>query len=607
MNFLSSIKKSLGLDYRSLALFRVFFGFIIMADVLSRLPDLTNFYTDIGLIPRSLFVGEMAMPWSFSLHLANGSLPFAILMFSLHFLFGLMVAFGFKTRWALIGAYVMTASVHNRNWVVNNGGDDILRSLAFISIFLPLNKLFSVDSALTKNRDPLPSVHLSTWGWMYYLQIFVVYYIGYLLKDHPMWRRDFTAVYYSAHLDIFATDLSLWLRQSDLFLKASTIFTIGVEWLGPLLLVFSSVAGRYWWVLRSMVILLFLSLHIGIILTMNIGVFPYLCLVMWLIFIPGEVWDKFFGIFRKRGFGTLNLYYDGECLFCHKAVLLMKEFFLLPEVKITPAQDFPKVNTLLLKENSWVVSKAEGQNQFHYNGFLELMRHSPLLYPLVPLLGRSFIIKFCNGIYRWVASHRQQMSRLSQHLEFKSEKKEIPYLSYLYQLAGAFFFTTLLMWNLTTVKKWNIQANYFQNVARWFHLYQEWNMFAPFPKMDNVWIEIPALLDDGTQIELLTGSRDIYSNKEKEFNKLIPNEHWRKFYLNLSDRTDYARYYGGYLCRKWNERQERWVNDVGLRKFDINVYSEMNLLGHKKGGPVKKSTWKHWCYDEDYKRESSPQ
>ena len=47
-----------------------------------------------------------------------------------------MMVLGYKTRWAVFGAYLMTVSVHNRNWLVNNGGDDILRSILFLSIFL---------------------------------------------------------------------------------------------------------------------------------------------------------------------------------------------------------------------------------------------------------------------------------------------------------------------------------------------------------------------------------------------------------------------------------------------------------------------------------------
>jgi predicted DCC family thiol-disulfide oxidoreductase YuxK/uncharacterized membrane protein YphA (DoxX/SURF4 family) len=604
MNFLGHIKRTIGLDYRSLALYRCLMGLIVIADVVYRVPDLINFYTDVGLVPRTTFVSEMGMPWSFSFHLANGSLGFAIAMFALHFIFGLMLVFGFKSRWAMIGAYIMTASVHNRNWLVNNGGDDILRAILFISIFLPLDRCFSLDSALRRDKKPLGEVHVSTWGWMFFLQVFVIYYVSYILKDHAIWRTDFTAVYYSSRLDIFSTTFGVWLRDFPTFQKLTTIFTIYLEFLGPLLLVFAAVFGKFWWVARFLVVLLFWGLHIGIIATMNIGVFPWTCLAMWLIFLPTPFWDKIIGFYRAKGFGKLTLYFDGECRFCEKAVMILREFFLLSEVTIEEAQSLPKINQAMLKENSWVVVDQHGKSFFHFSGMIEVMRHSPILKWFLPLFTPGFIFSFFNRAYKWVGLNRQSMGRYTQYLEFKTQKKDITWLKWIYQALGGFMFVTLLMWNLTTIKKWQIQAPFFQDVTRWLHLYQEWNMFAPFPKMDNIWVEIPATLGDGSEIELLTGDRDIFSIKDQRFYKLIPNEHWRKFYLNLSERTDYARYYGGYLCRQWNDRNISWVKDTTLRKMEIIVYSQTNLLNGDKGGISRKLTWKHWCFDEDYNKEN---
>jgi hypothetical protein len=173
MKFLRFFQLSMGLDFRSMAIYRAFIGIIVMADVIYRLPDLTNFYTDIGLVPRGIFISEMAMPWSFSLHLANGSLAYQVILFALHFLFGLMLLTGYKTRWAFLGAYLMTVSVHNRNWMVNNGGDDVLRSILFLSIFLPTNRWWSVDSALSKEEKPSGS-YLSTWVMALTFQLFMI-------------------------------------------------------------------------------------------------------------------------------------------------------------------------------------------------------------------------------------------------------------------------------------------------------------------------------------------------------------------------------------------------------------------------------------------------
>lgn len=608
MRFIEHLKNSLSFDYRSLALYRFFIGWIVVADVLSRVPDLENFYTDLGLVPRSLFVSEMTMPWSFSLHLANGTFEFIVLMFSLHLILGLMLVVGLKTRWAMLGAFIMAVSVHNRNWLVNNGGDDVLRAILFISIFLPLNRFFSIDSALAKKKETTESNshnHFSSWGLTFILQVFLIYFVSYILKDHDVWRKDFTAHYFSSRLDIFVTPFGVWLRQFDLLGNIITIFSIFLEWSGPLLLVFSFIFGRHWWKVRFTLVVIFILFHIGIFFTMNIGLFTFICEVMWISLIPGPFWDKMADHFRKKNYHKISIYYDGDCGFCQKGVRLIREFFLFSKVPILPAQDNSSIFEDMKKAHSWVVVNEKGKRFFYYDAFIELVNHSFILKPF-QFIFSSKIMRSCGGrVYHWVSHHRPLMGKFSQWLNYVPEKNPITTLRWLSELSGAFMFITILSWNLSTIKKYDVHIPFLKSVTRWIHLYQEWNMFAPYPKKDNIWVEIPAVLSDGSEIELLTGSRDIYSIKEKSFYEFVPNEHWRKFYLNMSDKTTYARYYGGFLCRQWNMRNIRHVPTTTLKKFEIIVYSQMNLLNNEKGGINQKLTWKHWCFDEDFKRENS--
>ncbi|MCM2348905.1 MAG: DCC1-like thiol-disulfide oxidoreductase family protein [Bacteriovoracaceae bacterium] len=603
MPVISFIKKTFSFDDRSMALYRVLIGIIVMSDVIYRWPDLMNFYTDVGLIPRSIFTSELTMPWSLSFHLANGSYLFAVLMFSLHFLFGLMLFVGFKSRGAMIGAFLMTVSVHNRNWLVNNGGDDVLRAILFLSIFLPLNRCFSLDSALNKEKKETTD-YFSTWTLAFFLQAFVIYFVSYILKNHPIWREELTAVHFSSRLDIFASGIGIWIRDYPFIMKFITGFSIYLEWLGPILLMLGFIFGKRWWIVRMVIVVLFMGFHFGIFATMNIGLFPFIAITMWSIFIPGPVWDKFMGYFEGKNYGKITIYFDGECGFCQKGVRIIREFFLLPEVGIKVAQETPAVYADMQKNHSWVVVNERSERFFHFSAWIELVRHSPLLRPLAAFFALRPINWMGQKIYLWVSGHRGLMGKLSQFLEYSTAKKEIVTFKWLLEALGAFIFVTLFMWNLTTIKKYNIKAPFFQTVTRWLHLYQEWNMFAPYPKMDNIWIEVPATLSDDSEIELLTGDRDIYGIKDQAFYAQIPNEHWRKFYLNLSEKSEYARYYGGYLCRQWNKRNIRLVKDTTLRKMEIIVYSQPNLPNGDKGGISRKLSWKHWCFDEDYKREA---
>ncbi|MFA5583825.1 MAG: hypothetical protein WDA09_06385, partial [Bacteriovoracaceae bacterium] len=145
--FLEYIKRSFGFDYRSMSLYRVLLGLIIIIGVLYRMPDITAFYTDSGLLPRQTFLSEFALPWSFSLHLASGSYWVMFLFLVIQMILGGMVLLGYHTRWALLFSYILNVSLHNRNWLINNGGDDVLRAILFLSIFLPLDRYFSVDAS----------------------------------------------------------------------------------------------------------------------------------------------------------------------------------------------------------------------------------------------------------------------------------------------------------------------------------------------------------------------------------------------------------------------------------------------------------------------------
>jgi Vitamin K-dependent gamma-carboxylase len=506
MRFFHFLKETFSFDERSLALYRILMGLIVMSDVLYRWVDLKSFYTDQGIIPRNLFLNEMTLPWSFSLHLSNGSEAIISILFFIHLICGLFILFGYKTQLSMLFAFIFTVSVHNRNWLVNNGGDDVLRAILFISIFLPLGRCFSIDQ-INRPKNVNDRSHFSVWNLVFFVQVFAIYFISYILKDHPIWRSEWSAFFYSSRLDIFATPLGIWLRNYPTFGVVITFFSIYLEWLGPLLLVFSFLFFKHWWKIRTLLVFAFIGFHFGIFLTMNIGLFTFICEAMWVIFLPGKFWE--------------------------------------------------------------------------------------ILAPQLKKMDSSKLTKMFQSIFQ-VHAERASLGRVSRFWIWPKEA------------FGIFMLMNLIVWNCTTVKKWNIQAPFFQNVTRWLHLYQEWNMFAPYPKMDNIWIEIPAELSDGQQIELLSGDKDIYSVKDQSFVKGVKNEHWRKFYLNLSDRTDYSRYYGGYLCRRWNDQKIRSVENALLKKFEIIVYSQATERDGSKGGISRKLSWKHWCFDQDYKRENPP-
>jgi len=584
---LNMIKKNFSLDVRSLGLYRILLGLILMLDTLSRFGDRRDFYTDFGLISRDFFLTQMSLPWSFSLHYANGSETFVTLMLLLQLWVGFLVLMGYKTRWMIFFSFIFNVSIHNRNWLINNGGDDILRSILFISIFLPLATRFSVDEGLRKNQSE-EKQSLSFWTSTYLIQVFCVYFFSYLLKDHFIWREEFSAFFYSSRLDIFATPLTIWMREFDSLGVIITKFSIYLEWLGPLLLLFSFLTFKFFDRLRLSLVLLFMSFHFGIFLTMNIGLFPFIGMLIWIPFIPSSAWDFLGNKFKKQG---LILFYDEDCLFCEKMVHILKSLFLPKEVIIKPAQSDVEVNKIMLEKNSWVVSNESGEFKTSYDGILELISHSPFLCwtyffwnskPLRVLGAKSYL---------FVSTHRQLMARWSQYLIFKPVYKKNVALSFLYESLGLFILVSIFSWNLATIKRFNLEFPRLADVVRFLHLYQEWNMFSPFPKMDNIWVEVPATFSNADHYEYLTGRKNVDQRDSMSFYASIPNEHWRKYYLNLSEKPEQLANFGRFLCFKEMNPSRR------LKNFEINIYSQMNLPSGDKGEIKKIQSWIHQCYE----------
>jgi hypothetical protein len=110
-----------------------------------------------------------------------------------------------------------------------------------------------------------------------------------LLKTAPSWRSDFSAVYYALAGDHYTTPLGLKLLAYPRLLAALTAGSIVLEFCGPLLLFLP--IGRRW--VRTLVPLAMIGFHLGLVLTMTIGTFPWICIVAWAALLPPSAWDRF--------------------------------------------------------------------------------------------------------------------------------------------------------------------------------------------------------------------------------------------------------------------------------------------------------------------------
>ncbi|WP_255150264.1 HTTM domain-containing protein [Halorarius halobius] len=269
----------LGVDPRALAAFRIGLGVVLLLDLALRAGSLTAFYTDRGVLPRSLLRATYPTLGELSLHALFGALWWQALLFALTALVAVALVAGVHSRAAAVVAFVLVVSLHLRNPPLLNAGDSLLRRLLLWGSLVPLGARWGYDAAGTDERV----LSVATVG--LYLQVLAVYVVNAVLKLRgDAWHAG-TAVRY-----VFGVD-ALTVGLGDLLAGQATLLTVGAyAWLAllvasPLLLV---TAGRA----RTLLVGALVGGHLFMLATLRLGVFPLVSVVSLLPFLPASVWDR---------------------------------------------------------------------------------------------------------------------------------------------------------------------------------------------------------------------------------------------------------------------------------------------------------------------------
>src|SRR5262245_4246164 len=194
------VKEFFTLDVRSLALFRIGLGVMILLDWIERLPDLKRHYSDDGIVPRSVITGMQPI----SIHLYHGSVWFQAILAGIAIVAALCLIVGWRTPLACLLSWFLLVSVHARNPSLMQGGDHLIRIIAFWGIFLPLGACYSVDAS-RPGAQPATRKVLTPASFAYILQLCMVYFFAASWKWAPEWRDDGTAIYLALTIEVFTT------------------------------------------------------------------------------------------------------------------------------------------------------------------------------------------------------------------------------------------------------------------------------------------------------------------------------------------------------------------------------------------------------------------
>lgn len=281
------------LDLRGLALFRCFLGAIICMKIFQLFPNLGLLMADDGVLPLTTLPEVTTPLWAvisvYSWFASHEAISFLAI---LYLLIAILFLLGWKTRIMTCLLWFMTISLNTRNPLILNGGDTVMEVFLFWGIFLPLGACFSLDACKFSSSSPssTSSTIISFGSTCFILQIVCIYVLSGHAKSHSVWVMDFDALKYALMNESYVTALGKKLLNYPALLKSLTIATLYLEQL-LILLLFSPYYPRLF---RTIIPFTFILFHTGIALTLDVGLFSYACIAVWIALFPDTVYDRLF-------------------------------------------------------------------------------------------------------------------------------------------------------------------------------------------------------------------------------------------------------------------------------------------------------------------------
>ena len=598
----SMIKNLFKLDLRSLALARILLGILAFYDFFRRIPDLNDFFTDAGIMPRWILLEQFQIDWKMSLLYLNGSYSWALLVLVVGLIATITFTLGWRTRISNAILWIVMVSFQQRfPEASTSGGDMLFRIFLFYSFFLPMNARYSIDGAVSEiRREENEFFSIFSCAWI--VQIMLLYILTFLYKWAPVYHTTFEAVWYMLQLDLFTTDFGKWLGQNYAATKVLSFASYTLEIVGPLLLFIPFKRDIF----RGAAVVSFWLFHLGIGATMHLGNFVPICLIIWVGMIPTQWWDFLAKKFKSAQETALNFYYDSESGFAKKLGLITKEMlFLNVHVLPAPASYLSSGTSFALEKNSGLISGEGLVSNLLLTSRLKIIRYvGKLLSSEIGLYlsevkeaGEVSVFGEENVSVRKTTPSRKILNTLETAFETIGFSKVKVSLNRFEKGLGAFLLAVIIGWNIEGYvedRQWYIGSP-FDEIMFAFQLNQGWAMFAPHPQRSDGWWVMEGNLRNGKKWDALNNKEVNFERPESMF-ATYSSDDWMKFLDNLQGTRDEKQLLllGKHLCRRWNSNH---FGDQALQTFQLHFMQEWTNPPSEPPSPVNKVTlWNHSCF-----------
>ena len=294
------IDRHFGIDTRALATVRILLGCLVVIDLGLRAPHLRTFYTDAGVLPRTVLRELYPVLAHLSLHTVSGGFGVVALSFVFAGILAGSLSIGYRSRLCAGLLVVFYGSLFARNPLVLHGGDGLLLTGLLLSVFLPIGARWGIEAS----RDATSNQRITNLATVTILvQLVLLYAVNAIFKlQSDVWLEG-NAIQHVLQLEQFSVRLGPTLAAQDGLTSLLTWAWIGLLALGPFLVV---TVGR----VRLLLILGFALFHIGMLATMQLGLFPLVVLTLLLLYIPECAWDAVESQLPRVAIGPENPHND---------------------------------------------------------------------------------------------------------------------------------------------------------------------------------------------------------------------------------------------------------------------------------------------------------
>jgi predicted DCC family thiol-disulfide oxidoreductase YuxK len=605
-----------GADLRWLGVFRIGLGLLLTCDLLRRWVEAREYYTNDGFLPNHFSLFRPMGDDLFSLLHAFSTLGEVSVVFALMLVVFVSLTLGYRTGLMQVLAFISITSLDARNIFIENGGDVLVNLMAFLSMFLPLGKRFSVDAVLASLRARKESSPAELNDRSYQrtesndfhslivlamlLQLAVIYFFNAVHKSGRGWA-DGSAIYWFLEQDRIVTALGVFLREHTPYplIRGVTYGALAIEFALPAILLFPF--AKTW--MHRIAFLLGIGLHGGIALTSRLGPFSYAMMLFYVQFLAARD-AELVGRWFSRESRRRTVIFDSDCGICLFVCRVLAR--LDPQKRLTfigndDVASFPPGVDPKLVDSTVVVVDPSGRVHIEERAVFEVAQAIPfgvvfafwLRVPGLNLLGR--------GLYRVVARNRMRISTFfgmgacgippkltaaePEKPRGKTYRETLTELgSFSREMAVA---VVVVMLGVQVINDNGYVHRFFRvkrpewvvSVVNTFRLLEGWGMFAPEPPYDDGRIVVDGRTKDGRKL-------DPFTLAEPDFDPYTATG-WghEQFWCDYNNRIRFPGHAGNrqhlkdYLL-KWHEYKDRPQDQ--LVAFDVWWVSDKSP---RPGGP----------------------